>query len=92
VAARSLRHLAELRREVAAGARAVMLFVVQRGDCALFDAAADLDPAYFNGLTAATQAGVELLCYDCDISLDRIGLRRRLPWRGEGRTDPVTPA
>lgn len=89
VAARSLRHLVELTREVTGGARAVMLFVVQRGDCALFDAAADLDPAYAKGLTAATQAGVELLCYDCDISLDRVGLRRRLSWRGAGRSSPV---
>lgn len=82
VAARSLRHLAELSREAAAGARAVMLFVVQRSDCALFDAAPDLDSAYARGLTAAARAGVEVLCYDCDISLERIALRRRLPWRG----------
>lgn len=92
VAARSLRHLSELGREVAQGARAVMLYVVQRTDCDLFDAASDLDPAYAKGLIAAARSGVEVLCYDCDISLDRIGLRRRLPWRGEGRIDPVTPA
>jgi sugar fermentation stimulation protein A len=88
VAARSLRHLAELSREVAAGARAVMLFVVQRTDCELFDAAADLDPAYAKGLIDAARSGVEVLCYDCDISLDRIGLRRRLPWRGANGADP----
>ena len=92
VAARSLRHLGELSREVAAGARAVMLYVIQRTDCDLFDTAADLDPAYAKGLTAAAHAGVEVLCYDCDISFDRIGLRRRLPWRGADRTDPVIPA
>ncbi len=92
VAARSLRHLAELSREVAEGARAVMLYVVQRTDCILFDAAADLDPAYAKGLIAAARSGVEVLCYDCDISLDCIGLRRRLPWRGAGRSDPITPA
>ena len=92
VAARSLRHLAELSREVADGARAVMLYVVQRTDCDRFDAASDLDPAYAQGLLVATQAGVEVLCYDCDISFDRIGLRRRLPWRVAGQPKPVTLA
>ena len=82
VAARSLKHLAELSREVADGARAVMLYVVQRTDCDLFDAAADLDRAYAKGLIAAARSGVEVLCYDCDIDFDRIALRRRLPWRG----------
>jgi sugar fermentation stimulation protein A len=82
VAARSLKHLGELSREVQDGARAVMLFVIQRGDCDGFDAAADLDGAYAKGLAAAARAGVEVLCYDCDIGFDRIALRRRLPWRG----------
>jgi len=84
-------HLGDLSIEVAGGARAVMLYVVQRTDCALFDTAADLDPAYARGLISAAQSGVEVLCYDCDISVERIGLRRRLPWRGAGRTDPVNP-
>jgi sugar fermentation stimulation protein A len=90
VAARSLKHLKDLSREVADGARAVMLFIVQRTDCALFDAAADLDLAYAEGLRAAGRSGVEVLCYDCDISLQRIALRRRLPWRGETGAHPVT--
>ena len=89
VAARSLKHLGELSREVAGGARAVMLYVIQRGDCGLFDTAPDLDPAYAKGLTEAARAGVEVLCYDCDISCERIVLRRRLPWRGANGA-PVT--
>jgi sugar fermentation stimulation protein A len=90
VAARSLKHLGELSREVQGGARAVMLYVIQRGDCDRFDAAPDLDPAYARGLAAAARAGVEVLCYDCDIGFERIALRRRLPWRGETLllTDP----
>ena len=81
VAARSLRHLAELSREVAAGNRAVMLFVIQRMDCDRFDAAADLDPAYARGLIAAAAAGVEVLCYDCDIEVNSVRLARSVPWR-----------
>jgi sugar fermentation stimulation protein A len=81
VTTRGLKHLDELTREVRAGARAVMLFVIQRTDCSAFAAAADLDRAYAAGLDAAARAGVEVLCYDCDITPAGIRLNRRLPWR-----------
>ena len=80
VAARSLRHLRELQARVAAGDRAVMLFVVQRTDCDRFDTAADLDPAYARGLREAFRNGVEVICYGCDITLDAIRLHDRIPW------------
>jgi sugar fermentation stimulation protein A len=82
VAARSLKHLRELQAEVAKGARSVMLFVVQRTDCDVFEACADLDPAYAAGLTSAAAAGVEVLCYGCDISPTAIRIAGRMPWRG----------
>ena len=81
VAARSLKHLKELTHMVQAGDRAVMLFVIQRTDCDVFATAADLDPAYAAGLTAAAAAGVEVLCYDCDLSEQEIRIARRIPWR-----------
>jgi sugar fermentation stimulation protein A len=81
VTSRGLRHLDELVREVRGGARAVMLFVIQRTDCTAFDVAHDLDPAYADGLVRAAREGVEVLCYDCDIGLDGVRLGRRLPWR-----------
>ena len=80
VAARSLKHLRELQAKVAAGERAVMLFVVQRTDCDCFDTAADLDPAYATGLREAFRNGVEVICYGCEIGLDRLRLHRRIPW------------
>jgi len=83
VTARGLRHLDELAREVADGNRAVMLFVVQRQDCAEFETAADIDPAYAAGLIEAARRGVEVLCYDCDIRVEGVRLNRRLPWRFE---------
>ena len=82
VAARSSKHLKELAAEVAKGNRAVQLFVVQRTDCEAFAACADLDPAYAAGLTAAAKAGVEVLCYGCDISPTEVRIARRLPWLG----------
>ncbi|MET0294952.1 MAG: DNA/RNA nuclease SfsA [Phenylobacterium sp.] len=85
VAARSLKHLKELEAEVAKGNRAVMLFVIQRTDCTAFEACAELDPKYAAGLEMAARAGVEVLCYDCEISQTAVRLARPLPWRGAAR-------
>ncbi|HEY2658179.1 MAG TPA: DNA/RNA nuclease SfsA [Caulobacteraceae bacterium] len=81
VAARSLRHLRELAAMVAAGDRAVVLFVVQRMDCEAFCACYELDPAFANGLDHAAEAGVEVLIYACDVAVDGVRISRRLPWR-----------
>ncbi len=80
VAARSSRHLRELSERVREGHRAVQLFVIQRTDCDRFAACADLDPVYARELLAAAAAGVEVLCYDCDIGASEIRIARRLPW------------
>jgi len=80
VSARSSRLLRELAREVAAGGRAVQLFIIQRTDCDAFAACEDLDPVYARGLAEASRAGVEVLCYGCDISRDEIRIARRVPW------------
>jgi sugar fermentation stimulation protein A len=80
VAARSAKHLRELSARVAEGDRAVQLFVIQRTDCESFAACADLDPAYAAGLNAAAAAGVEVLCYGCDITPETVRITRRLPW------------
>ena len=86
VAARSLKHLAELEAMVAEGHRAVMLFVIQRTDCDLFAACAELDPAYAKGLTRAAAQGVEVLCYDCHIGSDAVTIANRIPWRDAATT------
>lgn len=79
VTARGAKHLAELRDVVAAGGRAVMLYLVQRGDCRAFRAAADIDPNYAAALSDAIGDGVEAICYTCAISLEGIFLGQRLP-------------
>ena len=81
VTARGLKHLGDLAREVRAGNRAVMLFVIQRMDCDAFETAADLDPAYAAGLLDAARQGVEVLCYGCDIESDSIRIGERMAWR-----------
>ncbi len=79
-AARSSRHLRELTARVREGDRAVQFFVIQRTDCDHFAACAELDRVYAAELKNAAAAGVEVLCYACDISVDAIRLTRRLPW------------
>lgn len=68
VTARGAKHLRELARVAAAGHRAVMLYVVQRGDCDTFRLAADIDPLYASGLDEARDAGVETYCYAAHVT------------------------
>lgn len=72
VTARGARHLEELARMRAAGCRAVMLFLVQRGDCSRFRLCADLDPAYAAAFARARAAGVEAYALRCQISASAI--------------------
>ncbi|SDN76960.1 sugar fermentation stimulation protein A [Lutimaribacter pacificus] len=80
ITARGLKHLQELSAMKAQGARAVMLYLVQRTDCARTTIAADIDPAYAAGLAAAAAAGVEVMAFDCRISPREITLGRALPF------------
>ena len=66
---------------VAAGDRAVALFVVQRADCAAFAACHELDPAFATGLEEAADAGVEILIYACDLSISSAKISHSMEWR-----------
>lgn len=77
--ARGAKHLDELADVVAGGGRAVMFYIVQRGDCDRFTLARDIDPNYGEAFTRARKAGVEAICYACDISIDGIDVARALP-------------
>lgn len=74
VTVRGAKHLAELTDRVRAGERAVMVYLVQRADCAGFRPAADIDPAYASALAQATRDGVEAICYTCRLSPEAIEL------------------
>lgn len=76
VTERGVKHLAELTRMVSEGHRAVMLFLIQRGDARRFTVAADIDPAYAAALAAASAAGVETLAYNCLVSPEEIRLHQ----------------
>ena len=78
VTARGAKHLGELIKVAENGARAVMLFIVQRSDCHRFQPAADLDPKYSALLAEAAANGVEILCYDCEVTHSEVVLRKPL--------------
>jgi sugar fermentation stimulation protein A len=80
VTERGAKHLAELSREAAGGARAVMLFIIQM-QAEAFSLAADLDPAYARAFALARSAGVEALAYTCRLTPEEIILDRRIPIR-----------
>ncbi len=79
VTARGAKHLRELAAMVAAGHRAVMLYVVQRTDCGRFRLAADLDPAYAAAFAAAREAGVEAVAHATRISPAGVTLAEEIP-------------
>lgn len=74
VTARGARHLEELAAMVAAGSRAVMLFLIQIGSAERFALARDIDPAYGLAFDHARAAGVEALAHTCAIARDGIAL------------------
>ena len=74
VTARGAKHLAELAQVARGGARAVMLFLVQRTDCRAMTLAGDIDPGYARAFAAARADGVEVLVFGCDITADGVRL------------------
>lgn len=72
VTSRGAKHLAELSAMVAAGHRAVMLFVAQWPGAQTMSVAADIDRAYATALAQAVEAGVEVLVLDCAVTRQAI--------------------
>ncbi len=79
VTTRGARHLDELGNMVEKGARAVMLYVIQRTDCARLVMAADLDPGYATAFLRARARGVEALAWVCAISPRGVALSHPAP-------------
>jgi sugar fermentation stimulation protein A len=79
VTARGAKHLDELAAVAVAGARAVMLFLIQIGSAARFALARDIDPAYGAAFDRARAAGVEAIAYRCVIEHAAIALAGPVP-------------
>jgi len=79
VTERGTKHLRELIRLQRKGHRTALVFVVQRGDCATFRPADEVDPFYGRWLRKAAAVGVEILPYQARVTPRGITLSRRLP-------------
>lgn len=78
VTERGAKHLAELSDMVRAGHRAVMLFLIQRGDAEKLSLARDIDAGYGQAFDAAVAAGVEVQAWRCRLAPDGIEIDRKV--------------
>ncbi len=79
VTARGARHLDELSSMVREGHRAMMIYVVQRSDCDHLRLCRDLDAVYCSAFDRASEAGVEAMAIQCQITETEITPFRTIP-------------
>jgi sugar fermentation stimulation protein A len=82
VTARGAKHLDELAAVVAAGYRAVMLFLIQIGSAEKLALARDIDPRYGAAFDRARAMGVEATAYKCALSGEGVALAGPVPVLG----------
>ena len=76
VTLRGTKHLRELEVMKKQGARAIILYIVQRQDCDRFKPANAIDPLYATTAYNAMLQGVETLCYNCRVTPQEIVLNQ----------------
>ena len=74
---RGSKHLEDLSKMVKSGHKAVLLFLCMRNDVDLVRIAADLDSIYSASIKAVLKSGVQLICYDTQVT--RFGVRLGKP-------------
>ena len=76
VTLRGTKHLRELEVMKKQGARAIILYIVQRQDCDRFKPANAIDPLYATTAYNAMLQSVETLCYNCRVTPQEIVLNQ----------------
>ncbi len=79
VTARGVKHLGEMSDMVRQGHRAVMVFLIQRGEARRLALARDIDPGYGAAFDKARAAGVEAIALRCRVGIDEIAVDRPVP-------------
>lgn len=77
--ARGRRHLQELAKLAARGDRACAVFVAQREDAEKFMPFEAVDPDFTEILRQVHDAGVEVIAYRCDVSLEAVTITEEIP-------------
>jgi sugar fermentation stimulation protein A len=80
VSTRGLKHLIELQRQVQAGNRSVMFYLIQRSDAKLFKPADHIDKDYGEALRRGFNNGVEIIVYDVKLDLNEIVINKPIPF------------
>jgi len=76
---RGRRHLLELEQVCGDGARAVVIFVIQRPDARVFRPHESADPAFAETLRRVAAAGVEVRALTCQVSRAEIVIAGEIP-------------
>lgn len=79
ITTRGQKHLKTLMEVKAAGMRAAMLYIIQRGDVEVFAPAIEIDPDYAKALKLAVNAGVEVIAMQVNVSPSAITFSKILP-------------
>ncbi|MBO0757734.1 MAG: DNA/RNA nuclease SfsA [Bradyrhizobiaceae bacterium] len=79
VTARGAKHLDELAGLIAAGNRAVVLFLIQIGSAARLALARDIDPHFGRAFDRARARGVEAIARRCALTADAIVVSEAVP-------------
>ena len=79
VTSRGAKHLGELADMVSEGHRAVMVFLIQRGDAARLSLARDVDRTYGEAFDTASAAGVEVIAVRCRMTPEAIEVDKVVP-------------
>ena len=74
---RGSKHLEDLSKMVKSGHKSVLLFLCMRGDVDRLRIAADLDSLYDTNIKVALESGIQLICYDTQVT--RFGVRLGKP-------------
>ena len=75
---RGLKHLNTLIRLKSEGYRAVMVYIIQRGDINSFTIAKDIDPDYAEGLKNAVENGVEVFALKANVTPEKIEIEKQV--------------
>jgi sugar fermentation stimulation protein A len=79
ITARGKRHVLELADAVEEGYRAIVVFVVQRGDATGLRPQDEADPEFGQALREAAARGVEIYAYGCHVEPGRVEIVHPLP-------------
>jgi len=78
VTVRGSKHIEDLVDQIKMGDKSVLIFLIQRMDCKDFKIARDIDPLYYETLLRGVENGLEVLCFDTNITLSSISLRNSI--------------